>query len=65
MAPQAGHGYKCSLFATREAVGGRDGPVAKGHCLLLYSPGTQTVGHFPSIRALEGASGMHHSASWP
>jgi hypothetical protein len=32
-----------------EAVGGKGDGVAKGHCLLLYSPGAQTVGHFPSI----------------
>ena len=34
MAPQAGHGYKCSLFAPKNAVGGKGDGVRRGGSLL-------------------------------
>ena len=30
VAPQVGHGYKCSLFATRDAVGGQSRRSCEG-----------------------------------
>ena len=44
MAPQAKHGYKCSLFATRGAVGGKGDGVAKCADSLFDAYGTSATG---------------------